>query len=292
MHVIHSIASSVHINDTILSGPEAIFQISMTLASSLIIEKSQMMYLGQIDCKNSMCLFKDSLFKNNSNQDSVIRISEHAKGYFQKVHFEGNNAATLVQVDNQANVEFDGCIFTNNIAFPDILVENSMLVCKNSNIFFTNTQIEGYKIPELDLGVIGDTFAQCDACLMSLINTSFITHHTQSMFAIDSNIAPSDISFYNCTLHFDSSEDHKSTTDWSGWPSPSEDAQFRYAMTRVDIQDPYNKCSIYGHLKNIKTYLSSFRFNRNEFHSQQLNTSWIIVKTYVNHSETPFASGK
>ena len=292
MHIIYGIASTVHIKDTVLSGPEIIFQIFVELMSSLIMEKSQMVSIGQIGCKNSMCLFKDSLFKNNSNQDSVLRISEHATGFFYKVHFEGNNAATLVQVDDQANVEFKRCIFENNIAFPDILVENSMLVCKNSNIVFTNTQIEGYKIPELDLGVIGDTFAQCDACLMSLINTSFITHHTQSMFAIDSNIANSDISFYNCTLHFDSSEDHKSTTDWSGWPSPRKDAQFRYAMTRVDIQDPYNKCSIYGHLKNIKTYRSSFRFNRTEFHSRQLNTSWIVVKTYVNHSETPFTSGK
>ena len=145
--------------------------------------------------------------------------------------------------------------------------------------------VEGLHIPEQVQGsMIVDTFANCDACSMSLIKTSFTSNHTQSMFAIDSNIGPSDIALYNCTLNFDNMKNHKSTSNMSDWPSvgkgldwnsPGKAPQFRYALTKVHYTHNEVTVSPPGESKELMTYNLTFGCNGNEFRSQD-GAPWTI----------------
>ncbi len=297
LNIIFSSASFINITGTGLSGLQPAGQTSFTLGSRVIIQDCLLMSIGQIVCYNSSCYFEDSTVKNNVNKDSVVWVTQHALASFKRVQFEQNNARILVQVNTQGDVQIDLCTFKNNSAYPDVFEQNSLFMCSESNIIFTSSEIDGLLIPEIDrfpshTNIITENFAHCDACILSLLNTTYRTHHKQSMFHISSTDGHSDISFYNCTLTFDLSNDHGINNVNARWPSQSTDAQFRYALTRVHVEYPYNQLSVYGmdsHL--LKTHNSTFTFDGLEFHSHKSNEPWTVGGKYVNHTETVFASG-
>ncbi len=280
----------------VFSGPLLSGHISFAQASRALIQDCLLVSTG-IVCHNSSCHFKESTLKNNVNKESVVWVTQHALASFMRVQFEQNNARILVQADKKADVQISSCRFTNNTAYPDVLEENSLFVCLESNIIFTDSLFHGLTIPEIDLftshkGIITENFAYCDACVMSLLNTTYTTHHKQSMFDITSIKGRSDISFHNCTLTFDLLNDHGNMNYNARWPSRSTDAQFRYALTNVKVEYPQNQISIYGDPDLLMTYHSTFTFDGVEFQSQKsMNIPWTIGGKYVNHTESVFASG-